>query len=224
MNHRTAQKSVFFDLMDTLVEFREDELVDMEVIAATIESMGIASSATFLGRYRKWRASRSELLPKHKEVDLADRLRIVLDDVKDLELDEIVQSWTDYYLPRTQPKAGIKDMLDAWSSVASMGVVSNFFISGMPEKICRFHGLDGYFDFIIDSAQVGWRKPHIAIFSRAFELAGNEKSETLFVGDNPVADVQGAISAGINPILYSTNTRVDGVKRIENWADFRPNE
>ena len=47
------------------------------------------------------------------------------------------------------------------------------------------------------SEEVGVAKPDPAIFQRALGAIGAQPAETLFVGDNPVADIGGAQQLGM---------------------------
>jgi len=66
--------------------------------------------------------------------------------------------------------------------------------------IVKSVGLGPFIDEVISSANVGFEKPHPAIFALARELAGNPK-EVWMVGDNQQADVEGSRAAGIPAIL-----------------------
>jgi HAD superfamily hydrolase (TIGR01509 family) len=61
-------------------------------------------------------------------------------------------------------------------------------------------GLAPFFDAMVFSDEVGVRKPDSAIFLRACGEVGVEPSAALFVGDNRVADVQGAASVGMQTV------------------------
>lgn len=63
--------------------------------------------------------------------------------------------------------------------------------------------LDYMPDCRLSAADVGWLKPHPRIFRRALELLKAEPRETVFVGDNPVADVAGAQNVGMKGVLRS---------------------
>ena len=52
-------------------------------------------------------------------------------------------------------------------------------------------------DVALFSSEVGWRKPHPAMFERALAELGVEPGRTLFVGDNLVNDVGGAGALGM---------------------------
>jgi putative hydrolase of the HAD superfamily len=64
------------------------------------------------------------------------------------------------------------------------------------------HGLLA--DAIVFCADVGWRKPHPAPFRRALDILDIPAKEAVFVGDDPVWDVEGARGAGVRPILLAT--------------------
>lgn len=64
-------------------------------------------------------------------------------------------------------------------------------------------GLAAEVDFLVTSAQVGYRKPHPRIYQFTMGLAGFRAGETVFVGDSLRADVLGAQRVGIRSILLS---------------------
>lgn len=80
-----------------------------------------------------------------------------------------------------------------------LGIVSNW--SSNLENLIRGLRMAPYFDEIISSADVGYRKPNPMIFTIALERMGLDPSEGLHVGDRPDADGQGAADAGIEPII-----------------------
>jgi putative hydrolase of the HAD superfamily len=86
---------------------------------------------------------------------------------------------------------------DGWRHV----VLSNH----VPElsDIVRGVGLWDLVDHVITSAHTGFEKPHTEAYAIARRAAGDP--ETLWmIGDNPVADVQGAEAVGIPAILVRT--------------------
>jgi HAD superfamily hydrolase (TIGR01509 family) len=64
------------------------------------------------------------------------------------------------------------------------------------------HGLYDFFpDCRISAADVGYLKPHPAIFQTALHCLGIQPQETVFVGDDLEADVGGAQAAGMRAVL-----------------------
>jgi putative hydrolase of the HAD superfamily len=90
------------------------------------------------------------------------------------------------------------------------------------------HGLLA--DAVVFCTDVGWRKPHPTPFRRALEMLDVTAKEAVFVGDDPVWDVEGANGAGVRPILLATRAHQsnpaqvtvaaslpDVLAKIEHW-------
>lgn len=80
-----------------------------------------------------------------------------------------------------------------------LGVVSNW--SPSLNDLLRGLFLAPYFEEIISSADVGYRKPNPMIFTIILERMGLSPCEVLHVGDRPDADGEGAKAAGIEAII-----------------------
>ncbi len=61
-------------------------------------------------------------------------------------------------------------------------------------------GVTDYFDVILISEIEGMRKPQPEIFDRAISRLGSSAQTSVFVGDNPEADITGAKNAGMRTI------------------------
>ena len=71
------------------------------------------------------------------------------------------------------------------------------------------HGIIGYFpDCRLSAADAGYLKPHPQIFKSALERLGTAPEETVFVGDNPVADIEGAHGVGIRAVRRMTSREI----------------
>jgi putative hydrolase of the HAD superfamily len=82
---------------------------------------------------------------------------------------------------------------------ASIVVVSNWDVS--LHDVLERTGLRPLVDAVVTSAEFGAAKPDPAIFAHALELAGTLAAESVHVGDDLEADVEGARAAGITPVL-----------------------
>ncbi len=60
--------------------------------------------------------------------------------------------------------------------------------------------VDELFDVVVDSSEVGMRKPNPAIYHHALELLGVPAEQALFLDDSP-GNVEGARRAGLHAIL-----------------------
>ena len=61
-------------------------------------------------------------------------------------------------------------------------------------------GIRDLFDVVVVSGDIGIYKPDRRIFDEAVRRAGVKNKESLFVGDHPVNDVEGALGAGMQVI------------------------
>ncbi len=94
------------------------------------------------------------------------------------------------------------DVLPALCALAEHGwqqmIVSNH-VPELPQIVSEL-GLDNMFAAIINSATIGYEKPHPAIYQCALQMAGNA-DPIWMIGDSYNADVLGAQAAGIPAIL-----------------------
>lgn len=85
-----------------------------------------------------------------------------------------------------------------WEKVRSqwpVGIITNGFADLQKEKFKRF-GFDLSADVLVISEEVGYMKPHPAIFEHSAQLAGVGPEQILYVGDSPGSDMAGAAAAG----------------------------
>ncbi len=73
------------------------------------------------------------------------------------------------------------------------------------ERIVAGLGLRDRFDGCVVSANIGWDKPNPEAFRIALEMAGDPEIRYM-VGDNPVADIDGAKRAGMTAIRIAHGT------------------
>ncbi|MBA2253883.1 MAG: HAD-IA family hydrolase [Chloroflexi bacterium] len=86
-----------------------------------------------------------------------------------------------------------------------MAVISNWTWTAVE----LLHELDlaAHFEAFAISARVGYQKPHAGIFRHALELTGAAPERAIHVGDQYRADVLGARSVGITPVLLERRGR-----------------
>jgi putative hydrolase of the HAD superfamily len=85
--------------------------------------------------------------------------------------------------------------LDALHGKFRLGIVSNF--DTRLFQILPQLGISHYFEKVIVSSQAGADKPSPRIFDVACKTFSLQPRDILFVGDDPVADWQGAANAGM---------------------------
>lgn len=204
-DHRPALRAVLFDALGTLVEL-DDPLGGL---VRSLAARGIEAAPGEVGRALQVEIDfyRAE---HHVAADVAalGQLRLecarvfasalggpvtALDDgaVRDLLLEGLRFRAFDDVVPAL---AALRER------GMRMAVVSNWDIS--LHEVLAAAGLTGWVDVVVTSAQERVQKPDPGLFAIALRrLGGAEPSEVLHVGDDLLADVQGARAAGIEPLL-----------------------
>jgi FMN phosphatase YigB (HAD superfamily) len=67
-------------------------------------------------------------------------------------------------------------------------------------------GLDTCLSGIVTSVDVGWRKPHRAMFDAALGVTGVPASRTAIVGNSETSDIQPALDLGMTAVLVAIET------------------
>lgn len=126
------------------------------------------------------------------------------------------------------PLPGATELITALKGRVKLGIITNGFTELQQIRLERT-GFAEVFSPLVISEQVGVAKPHIDIFNHAFALMGNPpKQHILMVGDNPHADVQGGINAGIDtcwlnrhgaarPEGITPHKEVNALAQLQQW-------
>jgi HAD superfamily hydrolase (TIGR01549 family) len=119
--------------------------------------------------------------------------------VDDVGLDRFLEAEHAFWLPAHQLASTTHALLEVLRSRGlKLGVVSNAFD---PPALLRHDldqlGITDRIDVAVFASEVGWRKPHPAIFERALEGLGVPAERTLFVGDSLAVDLAGAAAVGM---------------------------
>jgi len=84
-------------------------------------------------------------------------------------------------------------------------------------------GLDGYFDFVLTSEEIGVEKPDPELFHVALERAGDvDEMQAVHVGDSATKDVLGALDAGWQACVYcgTATIEIEGVLPMKDLKDL----
>ncbi|OJU39929.1 MAG: hypothetical protein BGN97_13990 [Microbacterium sp. 69-10] len=98
-----------------------------------------------------------------------------------------------------------------------IGLITNGPSTFQREKL-RTVGIDGLFDVVVASGDIGVLKPDAEIFRHALHRAGAASTASLHVGDSFPADVMGAVGAGLSA-FWLNRERIaapqDGPRHVE---------
>ena len=114
--------------------------------------------------------------------------------------------------PELEPGAEVA-VSELASRGVALGIISN--TGRTPGVILRRvlerHDLLRHFTAVSYSDEVGYRKPDAEIFRRTLAELGVGAGEAAHVGDNPIADVQGAQGVGMRGVHYAAEGRAGAV-------------
>ena len=105
------------------------------------------------------------------------------------------------YLESLELRPYAKKLLKKIKECCKLGLISNFTYAPVIYASLRKLGINHYFDTVTVSHENGWRKPHTQIFQDALRTLQVNAEETVFIGDSPNEDIQGAIKTGIKTVF-----------------------
>jgi len=111
-----------------------------------------------------------------------------------------VESYFSAFLEFCRLIPGTDSMLYTLGKRYALGLLSNFTHPPAARAIVDNLGLSGFFETMIISGEVGYRKPHPFVFRLLQEKLGVTAEETLYVGDDPEPDIDGACNAGMQAV------------------------
>jgi len=149
-------------------------------------------------------------------------------------LKELIDFWNVEFPRCAEPMANLYNVLDFFMNEnIKMGIVTNGYSNFQNTKIDKLN-LRKYMKTIIISEDVNIRKPDPEIFHLALSRINSSNETTLFVGDNPLWDIKGAIDAGLTSVwlnngqvwdtkLYSPRYIINNISELMNIS-FKPGE
>jgi putative hydrolase of the HAD superfamily len=110
----------------------------------------------------------------------------------------------------------------ALASRYTLAVVSNTLDRGLVPAHLRAMGIAGHFETVVLSVEVGWRKPHPAIYAEALRRLRTDPASAVFAGDTYEADYAGPVRSGLTAFLIDPSGRHDipASHRLRTLADL----
>lgn len=113
---------------------------------------------------------------------------------------------SDYFIHNCSIKSGLMPhtltTLNYLKKKYPLAIITNGFPEAQHPKM-KSSGLDQYFDKVIISGLVGWRKPQSEIYHHALKEMNASAESSVMIGDNPQTDIRGAENAGLKAIFYN---------------------
>ena len=187
-------KAVMFDLDGTLLDRSASLINFVSWQARGMLRSQIYDRALFVDRFIKLDANGS-VCQDEVYKSLIDEFSIT-----GWSVDELLTSYELCFSGFCQPKQGA---IEAVNILKNMGLKLALISNGkspFQERNFNSLGISHLFDAVIISEAVGLRKPDRAIFKLASKILAVKPDRTVFVGDNPLADIKGSKDVGMYSI------------------------
>jgi len=203
-------KAIIFDFIGTLTDVKNYNLENSKVklYKAIAEAGFNVSLESFLEAYsqahEKYRVIRyQKLVEVTNAVWISEALNTLgfKTSPEDTRIKVAVNVFFEDYVNSFELRQCAKKMLSKVCGDYKLGLISNFTYAPVIYAGLRKLDINKFFNAILVSEAVGWRKPHTKIFEEAIRRLGVTAEETVYVGDSPLEDIKGAKAVGMRTVF-----------------------
>ncbi|MFN5149140.1 MAG: YjjG family noncanonical pyrimidine nucleotidase [Flavobacteriia bacterium] len=228
-------KHLFFDLDRTLWDFEKNsEIALMKLFEEFKSGHGIDDFDHFHLTYKEHNA-RLWKMYGNKEIDKEhlrdERFRVTFADFN-IHDPDLTTKFSDGYVEISPRQTAlfpetIETLVSLKKDSYNLHIITNGFKEVQYIKL-ENSGLDGFFDIILCSEEVGHNKPSPIIFNHALKEACAEKKDSVMIGDDLEVDVIGAINFGIQGILFDPDNHYRNlsdtprIQQLDELKDLLP--
>lgn len=223
MKHIT---DIFFDLDHTLWDFDKNSEITYGIIFEKNQidiplkyflQAYLPINKQMWQLYRKGKVTKEELRFK--------RLRTTFESIGEhsIKNELIHQIADDYVTYLSQQKyliSGAMEILMYLKGNYKLHIITNGFQEVQDHKLTNSE-IGNYFDVIVNSDMAGVKKPDPKIFELALNKANVNPKQSIMIGDDLEADVKGAMSLGMEAILFNYHNEKVEDKSIKIIKDLK---
>ena len=227
-------RHIFFDLDNTLWDHRNNAYLTLKEIykRENVQEKYNLGFEDFHREYftineRLWAQIRDgeidkEYLRKHRFYD-----SFLFFGIDDFDLAQVFeQNFLDEILNYNDLVEGAFELLEYLSEKGyTLHILSNGFKEVTYRK-CELSGIQNYFKTITSADELNVRKPQPEIYEYALKKANAKKEESIMIGDDWIADVEGALSFGIDAVFFDVfkdtfgNDEVKVIRELKELKKF----
>ena len=161
-----------------------------------------------------------EYLRKHRFYD-----SFLFFGVDDFELSQVVEhQFLDEILNYNDLVPGAFEILEYLSGKEyQLHILSNGF-QEVTERKCELSGIKNYFKTITSADEIDIRKPHPEVYKHALNKADAKIEESIMIGDDWIADVEGGKAFGLEVIffdVFNDNFEKEGVNVVRKLDEIK---
>lgn len=223
-------KGIFFDLFGTLFIYGDMQKSWADwlhgLYTPLVEEAGLTCTKDIFAQHCNGFFAEDKQPPYHPNLTLYERRLHALCQVLDIQpstatfnraISESIQPWQNH-VP-LDPKA--IPILQKLKTQYTLGLISNFDHAPYVHALLQEHNLTPLFKTIVVSGDIEINKPDPEIFHRALNQVHLSPHETIYVGDNPIDDIQGALGVGMSPIWIR---RTKDPKQLDYQTNDQPTQ
>ena len=218
---------IFFDLDHTLWDFDKNSVLAFDKIFK--KQHPTIDTACFVEIYAPinqacWKLYQVDKMT-HQELRY-ERLKQSFDamnyTISDEEIDSISEDYIEFLPDNNLLFDGAIEVLEYLKPKYNLHIITNGFAEVQGRKL-KNSEIGSYFKTITNSEMAGVKKPHRNIFEYALSLAETNKQNSIMIGDCIDADVRGAITFGMQAILFDEKGihKVDGILTINHLIELK---
>ncbi|MBO0939992.1 YjjG family noncanonical pyrimidine nucleotidase [Fibrella sp. HMF5335] len=224
-------KHLFFDLDHTLWDFDRNsaesiaEIYDTHRLADRGVPSAEAFSEAFIRINRKLWADYDRNLVAHEYIR-EHRFPLVLGALGINDTAGCAELNTDYLrlLPRKAHLTNsAREILEHLHGRYRMHIITNGFAEIQAVKMASAD-IAHYFELVVTTQSADAKKPDPRIFEYALQASGATVPESLMLGDNYEADIQGAKAVGLDTVFYNPNNEQvaePATYTIQHWQELK---
>jgi putative hydrolase of the HAD superfamily len=134
---------------------------------------------------------------------------------QELEHEERMERFRAGLSAHVRLEPGVRDLLVRLKQKYRLGVITNGSGATQRAKLSSL-GIHSFFEPLVISGEVGARKPEGRIFEIALASWEIPPASVLFVGDDPISDIQGATALGMRALRVGEGG-ISSILQLEQW-------
>tara|TARA_B100000787_G_C16199059_1_gene303390 strand:- start:4668 stop:5351 length:684 start_codon:yes stop_codon:yes gene_type:complete len=219
---------IFFDLDHTLWDFEKNSaLTFQEILPASNITVDfdlfmktyIPINFSYWKKYREEKVSKEEL----KYLRLKETFDALDYYVNDVTIHYLSEEYIVNLPNHNHLFEGTFEILDYLQSKYQLHIITNGFEEIQTQKMEK-SGISKFFTAVITSESVGVKKPNPKVFEFALDKVNTTAANSIMIGDNLEADIQGALNCGIKAIHYNSekiNLIPENIISINHLIDLK---
>ncbi len=224
---------IFFDLDNTLWDHRKNAYLTLKEIFARekVQEKYQLGFEEFHKEYftineNLWAAIRDGKIDKQYIRDHRFYDSFLFFGIDDKELSQKFENnFLDQIIENNELVEGAFDILEYLAQKKyRLHILSNGFEEVTYRK-CELSGIKNYFATITSADEINIRKPQPEIFEYALKKADAKKENSIIIGDDWIADVEGGLAFGMDAVFFDRfnddfETEVKTVKNLKEIFDY----